>query len=125
MFKNHKALMILRGKPPSQGLWSIPGGSVELGETLQQAAEREVFEETGVIVSAKEPVYTFDHIEKDENERVRFHYVIIDLTADYVSGEPVPGDDALDARWVSLEELDELDELQVSERLRKLLVRLG
>ena len=58
-------------------------------------------EETGLRIIAKEPIYTFDVVERDEEGRIRFHYVIVDLAADYLSGEPRPGDDALDVRWVS------------------------
>ncbi len=109
VLKDNRVLLVRRAKPPAQGLWAIPGGSVELGETLQQAAEREILEETGITIQAKKPVYTFDLIEKDENNRVRFHYVIVDLMADYISGKPLPGDDADEVRWVSSEELKNLD----------------
>jgi 8-oxo-dGTP diphosphatase len=109
VLKDNRVLLVRRAKPPAQGLWAIPGGSVELGETLQQAAEREILEETGITIQAKKPVYTFDLIEKDENNRIRFHYVIVDLMADYISGKPLPVDDADEVRWVSSEELKNLD----------------
>lgn len=108
VFKDNKVLLVKRAKPPAQGLWAIPGGSVELGETLQQAAEREILEETGITILAKEPVYTFDVIEKDQKNRIRFHYVIVDLIADYISGQPLPADDADEVRWVSSRELKNL-----------------
>ena len=108
VFHNDCVLLVKRGKAPAKGLWAIPGGSVALGETLQQAAEREMFEETGIVIHAKEPVYTFDVVEKDDNGQVRFHYVIIDLAADYVNGSLVPGDDATAALWVSAAMLAEL-----------------
>lgn len=81
---------------------------LELGETLQEAAEREVREETGVIIRARNPVYTFDIVERDDQGRIRFHYVIVDLLADYISGEPNPRSDASEARWIDPKELDEL-----------------
>jgi 8-oxo-dGTP diphosphatase len=109
VFKDNKVLLIRRAKPPAQGLWALPGGSVNLGETLQQAAEREIFEETGIKILATKPVFTFDLIEKDENSRVRFHYIIIDLLADYISGTPQAGDDAEEVRWVLSEELKSLE----------------
>lgn len=99
-----RVLLVQRGKPPAEGVWAIPGGSVRLGETLKEAAEREVFEETGVRIRAGEPVYTFESIVR-EDAGIRFHYVIIDLAADYLEGTPHPGDDALDARWFSEEAL--------------------
>jgi 8-oxo-dGTP diphosphatase len=105
VFKDKQVLLVRRGKPPARDLWAIPGGSVEIGETLQRAAEREIFEETGITIQALEPVFTFDYIEWDEFGCARFHYVIVDLTADYVRGEPRAGDDAADARWVSSQEM--------------------
>ena len=108
VFNKQRVLLVRRGQPPSQGLWAIPGGSVEIGETLQEAAEREILEETGITIRAAEPVYTFDAIERDATGKVRFHYVIIDLGADYISGDPAAGDDALEARWVTAQEINDL-----------------
>ena len=118
VFKDDHVLLVLRGKPPSQNLWSIPGGRVRLGETLQEAAEREIKEETGLNIHAHRPLYTFDVIERDDNGTVRFHYVIVDLLADYTGGTLRPGDDALDVRWVSS---TALRNLKVSEETQKLL----
>jgi ADP-ribose pyrophosphatase len=100
-----RVLLVLRGHPPSQGYWAIPGGRVHRGETLQQAAEREILEETGIIIRAGRPIYTFDMIEPDGAGEIRFHYVIVDLAAEYVSGKPIAGDDVRDARWVAPEDL--------------------
>ena len=118
VFRNNRVLLVRRGQPPSQDLWAIPGGRVELGETLQEAAEREILEETGITIHAREPVYTFDYIERGESASPRFHYVIIDLTADHVAGEIMAGDDAAEARWVAA---DELAGLKVSSKTLKLL----
>jgi ADP-ribose pyrophosphatase len=82
---------------------------VEIGETLQEAAEREILEETGIQIRALKPIYTFDVIDRDVAGKVRFHYVIVDLAADYVMGEPVAGDDALEARWISAREINVLE----------------
>lgn len=108
MLKDDRVLLVKRGHPPNEGLWAIPGGRVELGETLQAAAEREIKEETGLTIRAGEPVYTFDVILRDDAGRIRFHYVIVDLLADYVSGELNPGDDAREVRWVAPGDLKEL-----------------
>jgi 8-oxo-dGTP diphosphatase len=118
VFKDHKVLLVRRGKPPAEDLWAIPGGRVEIGETLPAAAEREIFEETGITIQALKPVYTFDVIERDSSGRIRFHYVIVDLIADYVRGDIRAGDDASAARWVSS---DEMASLKVSSKTRQLL----
>ena len=108
VFKNKKVLLVLRANPPAENMWSIPGGRVELGETLQLAAEREIKEETGISIRVREPVFTFEVIDRDAKGEIRFHYVIVDLAADYVSGEPRAGDDAIDTRWISPEDLKTL-----------------
>jgi 8-oxo-dGTP diphosphatase len=118
VFKDNRVLLVRRGKPPAEDLWAIPGGRVEIGETLQEAAEREIMEETGVTIRALVPVYTFDVIDLDTRGRIQFHYVIVDLTAEYIGGEPRAGDDAAAARWVSS---DELSMLKVSSKTRQLL----
>ncbi len=105
VIRNKQILLVKRKKEPGRGLWAIPGGSVQIGETLQEAAEREVLEETGLVVKAKQPIYLFDYIERDERNQVRFHYVIIDLEADLTGGRLCAADDALDARWFSPEEI--------------------
>ena len=121
VFKDKRVLLVRRGQPPSEDLWAIPGGKVGLGETLQAAAEREILEETGVSIRALDPVYTFDHIERDETGRIRFHYVIVDVRAEYLSGTIRSGDDAREARWVSP---DEIGNMTVSSRTRDLLRQL-
>ena len=108
VFKDGCVLLVRRGQPPAEDLWAIPGGSVEIGETLQEAAEREILEETGIQIRASKPIYTFDVIDRDAVGKVRFHYVIVDLAADYIMGEPAAGDDALEASWVSAKEINTL-----------------
>ena len=118
VFHKTRVLLVRRGKPPAEGVWAIPGGSVMLGETLQAAAEREIYEETGIRILAGDPVLAFDVV-KTENGRVRFHYVIVDLSANYIDGEPKPGDDALEARWVSGHDLERLRVNPATRRLLK------
>ncbi len=125
VLRNGCILLVKRGQPPSQDLWAIPGGRVELGETLQAAAEREINEETGLIIRAGNPAYTFDTIVRDDAGRVRFHYVIVDLLADYLSGEPRPGDDAREARWVAPQDLAELPVNQSTLHVLKNVLHFG
>ncbi|OPL12801.1 MAG: NUDIX hydrolase [delta proteobacterium MLS_D] len=117
-------LLVRRGRPPGRGLWALPGGKVMLGETLRQAAEREVKEETGILIEAGEPFYVFDFIERDDESRVVYHYVIVDIQCEYREGEPRPGDDADDARWVTESELSGLAVSQPTLNLLEL-VRFG
>lgn len=100
VFRDDCILLVKRKHPPQAARWAIPGGKVRFGETLGKAAEREIHEETGVTIKAREPVHTFEVIERDVGERTVLHYVVIDLLADYVAGEPIANDDALDAAWV-------------------------
>jgi 8-oxo-dGTP diphosphatase len=105
-----RVLLVRRGKPPREGKWAIPGGRVEAGETLCQAAEREVREETGIQVRAGAVVHVFELIDREAAGVLpRFHYVIIDLMADYLGGEVKAADDASDARWFSAHELSQYD----------------
>jgi 8-oxo-dGTP diphosphatase len=100
VFREDSVLLVQRKHAPNQGQWAIPGGKVRLGETLQAAAEREIREETGIIIKALEPVYTFELIEKDSQDAISYHYVIIDLLAEYLTGEPRAADDVSAAAWV-------------------------
>jgi ADP-ribose pyrophosphatase len=116
VFRDNAVLLVKRGKPPGEGRWAIPGGSVRLGERLTAAAERELLEETGVTVKAGKPVLTFETIRKDAAGRVAYHYIIIDLEAVYVAGEPKAADDAADARWVTSAEFPKLDVVPATRR---------
>lgn len=109
IFKDNAVLLVKRKNPPCQNEWAIPGGKVKLGETLQQAAEREILEETGVKIKANHSIYSFDLIEKDTEGNILFHYVIIDLAADYLSGVLQAKDDALEAQWFSNEEIKKIN----------------
>ena len=109
VIKEDRVLLVRRGKPPSEGEWAIPGGSVELGETLQEAVRREILEETGISIRVGEPIHIFDDVRRDEAGHIRFHYVILDFSGEFLSGELRAADDAKDARWVSPAEFSQLN----------------
>jgi 8-oxo-dGTP diphosphatase len=96
-----RLLLIQRGHEPSQGLWSFPGGRIELGETLIQAVIREVREETGVEIEPGQVFQVYDHIVRDGAGCVRFHYVVNYLRSRYLSGEPRAGSDAQQVCWAT------------------------
>lgn len=103
--KGGKVLLVKRGVEPSLGLWAVPGGTLKLGESMRHCAERELFEETGVTAQAGECVYTFDFVERDAQGKIKYHFVVVDFAAKYISGEPQGADDALEARWFAPGEL--------------------
>lgn len=103
-----RVLLIRRGKQPLLGRWVVPGGTLELGETLEEALVREVAEETGLEVRPLAFLTAFDRIQRDEDGRVLYHYVILDYLCERLSGEPRANSDALDARFASPGELSGL-----------------
>ncbi len=119
VIREGRVLLVRRGGPPAQGLWAIPGGGLELGETLRQGAERELLEETGITIRAGEQVYTGETMERDADGRIRFHYVIIDFAAEYVGGEVNGSDDASEARWIAPAELADLPATKATLKLLK------
>lgn len=98
--RGDEVLLIKRGREPRAGEWSIPGGRVEWGETLERAALRELYEETGVRAELIGLIDVFDAVFKSADGRVERHYVLIDYAARWVSGEPRAGDDAAEAMFV-------------------------
>jgi 8-oxo-dGTP diphosphatase len=106
--RDRRVLLARRGKEPLYGRWTVPGGTVELGETLEEAVVREMEEETGLRVEPVEVLAVFDRIDRD-GERVRYHYVIVDYRCRWRSGEARAASDALEVAWVADEELPHYD----------------
>ena len=116
-----KVLLVQRGVEPGRGKWALPGGVVELGETLAEAARRELAEECGLQVRLGEMLEAVERIERDEAGRVRYHYVVVVFRGEYVGGEAQPASDAMAARWVTADELAALD---MSPRVKALVRRV-
>ncbi len=115
-----RVLLVKRGRPPLQGLWSLPGGHVEGGEKLTQAAAREVREETGVEVGDLRQIDIAEIIGRDDAGGVAWHFVLVVFAGPPVSGTAVAGDDAAEVRWVGPEEFDGL---QMTDDTRRLVMR--
>jgi mutator protein MutT len=103
-----RVLLIRRGKEPLKGRWVVPGGTVELGETLEDALVREIQEETGLVVRPLEVVTVFDRIDRVGDD-VRYHYVIVDYLCEYVSGTPRAASDAEEVALVAEADLGRYD----------------
>ena len=106
VFHDGQVLIVQRGKAPSKGVWTVPGGAVELGETMRQAAAREVKEECGIKVEVGEVAGILDNVVRDEQGRIRYHYAIVDFAARYTSGELCPNDELMNAAWITPTEFD-------------------
>jgi 8-oxo-dGTP diphosphatase len=109
VFKGAEVLLVRRGQEPARGSWSLPGGLVELGETLEAAISRELAEETGLSVTLGGITAVLERIFPEPDGRIAYHYVLVDYLCDYVTGELAPGSDITAARFVSLADLSSFD----------------
>jgi ADP-ribose pyrophosphatase YjhB (NUDIX family) len=107
--KENRVLLIRRGTPPLLGEWSLPGGVLECGETLREAVAREAREETGLAVEPGEMLGVYERVIRDDEGRVRYHYVLIDFLCRAAGGNLKAGSDAADVRWFTLDELPALN----------------
>jgi 8-oxo-dGTP diphosphatase len=99
-----RVLLVKRARPPLQAQWSIPGGALEVGELVREAVVREAREETGLIVEPGELLGVYDRVVRDAQQRVQYHYVLIDFLCRRVAGALAAGDDAAEVRWFTQEE---------------------
>lgn len=109
IIRDDRVLLVKRAHPPIQGQWSIVGGVLEVGELVRDAAIREAREETGLIVEPGELLGVYDRILRDPEQRVQYHYVLIDYLCRPVGGELLAGSDAAEVRWFTREELPALN----------------
>jgi len=106
IFREDRALLVQRGREPAYGKWSVPGGLVELGESLQDAVRREVREEVGLEVKVRDLIAVLDRVIPDAEGRVEYHYILLDFLCESEEGEPVAGSDVLNCVFEPLAALD-------------------
>lgn len=107
--KNGNILLVKRAFEPGAGKWSIPGGLVELGEKLSEACAREMLEETGLEIEVLELINAYDMVERDDSEKVKYHYILVDFLAKPVGGEEKPSEEVVEMKWVTREEARKMD----------------
>lgn len=106
---DERVLLVRRGRPPQVGRWTVPGGGVELGETLEEAAQRELGEETGLACTLGPVVEVLDRVVRDGDGRVEYHYVILDFLGSAPRGSLRAASDVSDARWVPIAALGDYE----------------
>ena len=124
-----RVALVRRGQPPLLGEWSIPGGVLEVGETLREGAMREAREETGLIVDAGDLLGIFERLVPGEDGRLRYHYVLMDFLCVWTGGDLLAASDAADVRWFRPEELEALklapDTLAVIQKAFEIAAKAG
>jgi 8-oxo-dGTP diphosphatase len=105
IFDSDRILLVQRGQAPLKGEWSLPGGALELGETLEEGVRREVLEETGLVVEPVTIVEVLNRISRDSEGRVQYHYVLVDFLCRVIGGKLACATDAADARWACADDL--------------------
>ena len=102
VFRDSEVLLVQRAKPPIRHAWTIPGGAQEIGETVNETAHRELKEETNLTADIIGLIDVVDAITRDDDGRVRFHYTLVDVAAEWRAGEAAPDDDVAAVKWVPL-----------------------
>jgi ADP-ribose pyrophosphatase YjhB (NUDIX family) len=119
VWRDDRVLLVKRGRAPMAGQWALPGGAQALGETLFEAAIREVREETAIVIRPYRIITALDLIER-EGDRIAYHYTLIEIAADFKAGEIVVGDDAADAGWFEPDEIARMDAWDQVEKMVRL-----
>ncbi len=109
ILNSEQILLIKRGKDPHQGSWSLPGGAQKLGETIFEAARREIREETGLKIEILGLIDVVDSIRRDNKGDIEFHYTLVDVAAKVLDGNLKAGGDAQNCRWFTLNEIEAMD----------------
>ena len=109
--RGDRFLLVRRAKPPNQGYWGFPGGVQELGETVLEAAQRELAEETGVQAAAQRIFTALDAIERGDDGRIRYHFTLLAVLFEWLSGEGEAADDAEALGWFRLQDIETLPAL--------------
>jgi 8-oxo-dGTP diphosphatase len=112
-----RVLLIRRGGPPLEGRWSIPGGMLEVGETLVEGVRRELLEETGVEVRVRDLIEVFERIQPDSEGRMRYHFVVIDYLCEAAAGEARAASDVTDVAWANPSELEKYSLTETATRV--------
>lgn len=109
VLRDREVLIVKRGVEPGKGKWSVPGGAVELGETVEDAVVRETFEESGLKIEPQRLVGYNDYVGRDSDDGIRFHYVIVYWICRHIGGKARPSSDVTDTRWIRFVELGDFD----------------
>jgi 8-oxo-dGTP diphosphatase len=125
VIRDGRALLIRRGSAPLIGQWSIPGGSLDLGETIPEGIRRELKEETGIDVRVVELIEVFERIFRDDAGKIQYHFVIVDYLCEYIAGEAQAASDVTDAAWVREDELERYSLTETATRVIRRAFRLA
>jgi ADP-ribose pyrophosphatase YjhB (NUDIX family) len=124
VFDKDKILLVKRAQEPALGIWTVPGGLVELGEDLEHAAHREIMEECGIAIRLLGNIDVYEYIRTDNRSRVKYHYVIVEFLAEYLSGELVAGSDVEQARWLRQREVMDIETTEATRSLLEKAIRM-
>jgi 8-oxo-dGTP diphosphatase len=120
VWRGDEVLLVKRGTEPRIGQWSLPGGRQQPGETVREAAIREVIEETGLTVTPATLIDVVDSITYGKDGNMQYHYTLVDFSAEWQAGDACAGDDAVDVCWMRLDQLDGLDMWDETRRIVRL-----